>query len=439
MKKNFKRIGALVFALIMTMGVTATVFADPADLTNGKAGELYTSENEGAKVDNTVSIDKQIVIFNTTDNTDVHNPNIAYNYTINGAGGDFLITDGDGDQGKIYTGITTALDSATKSVTFSSADTTEAGTKGAVAEKSFEVTFNPDAFTHAGIFRYVISEADNSTGRTAAGIARKGTDVDRILDVYVRVDSNDDDGDTSKTDFVIYGYVLMTANSSVKASNLEDGDESMKTNGFLPDYNAETGVVTKGDYYNTYNLQVKKAVKGTLADKNEDFPFGIALSNAAITAQPVVELAGQATGLAAFAVDGTLSVGNGASDSTLKLKDTEFVTITGIPAEITSTVTEYNSSYDIYKPNITDTAVTGGTATYTSANVQPGGTAVISAVTGTNTSTTNALIAGDLVLTVTNEIEIVSPTGIVMRFAPYVLIVAAGIILFAVSRRRRAA
>ena len=182
---------------------------------------------------------------------------------------------------------------------------------------------------------------------------------------------------------------------------------------------------------------VTKKVKGALADKIEGFPFEIAFSNSTITSQPVVTASGQLTGDKTFAQAGTLTLGAAAAGSELKLKDGESVTITGIPADITSTVTEYNSSYDVYKPNITDTPVSGGTATYTSANVNSGETAVITAVTGTNTSKTNALTARDLSLTVTNEIEIVSPTGYVTRFAPYVLLVGFALVLLVVMRRRR--
>ena len=439
MKKGFKKLGAVLLTVAMALAMNSTVFAAET-LTDGKAGELYTSANEGAKVDNSVDIIKQIVIFNTTDGTSVHNPNITYTYTVasadpNGA----TVKDGDNDSATVYAGPTAALDASSDlEAVFSATDSTTAGTKGAVAEDTITLVFNPDSFGHAGIWRYSITEGDSSTARTGAGITRLGTDTVRYLDVYVRVDSNDDDSDGATDDFVIYGYVLSSANDSKNESSTANTDPdaglTTKTNGFLADYNSTSGVVTTGDFYNTYNLQVVKDVAGTLGDKNEKFPFGISLSNATITAQPKVDIVNSHSGsysntLDTFSAAGALAIGDGTTSSNLKLKDGDSITIKGIPADITSTVTELNSSYDIYVADITTTAISGGTATHTTATLQPTDTTSVTAVTGTNTSTTNALTAGDLVLTLTNTIQVVSPTGFVVRFAPYALVLFGGIFL----------
>ncbi len=328
----------------------------------------------------------------------------------------------------MYDGVDNAV-SITTSVKFTSADTTAAKPTGAIAWKPITVTVTPNYFSHAGIYRYRITETDNSADRTAAGVSRpEDYEKTRYLDIYVRKD-------VVNGGYVVYGYVLFT--SETGAVDITSDDSVSKNNGYVaPDPN-NTTKASNVDYYNTYNLTATKKVKGTLADKNEDFPFEIAFSNSTITSKPVVTASGQLTGDQTFAANGTLTLGAKDATSSLKLKNEEYVTITGIPADITSTVTEDNSSYDVYKPNITAPPVIGGTATYTSANVNSGETAVITYVTGTNTSTKNALIAGDLSLTVTNEIEIVSPTGYVTRFAPYVLLVGFALVLLVVMRRRR--
>lgn len=451
-KDYMKKLVCMILAIMM---ITMVGAASASTLTNGKAGESYLSANEGQKVDNYITFPKQIVIFNTTDSTVVYNPNISYTYSISAGSNTHTVKDGDNDRGNIYSGPVTAL-AATDSnydltAAFSSASTTTATTKGVVAEDNITIVFNPDQFEHAGIFRYVITESDSSTARTAAGITRVGTDTVRYLDVYVRVDSSDADNDNSTTDFVIYGYVLSTADDSKNENNTTtdpkntDADAGLmtKTSGFLADYDTTTGVVTKGDYYNTYNLKVVKNVAGSLADTNEQFPFGITFSNSTITSRPIVGVVAtyQSGSYSAtnetFAATGTLSIGTGTSESTLKLKDDDYIVITGIPADITSSVTEYNSSYDIYRAEITTTAPTGGTATHTEAKLNPNQTTTITAVTGTNMSTTNTLIAGDLILTVTNNLEVVSPTGIVTRYAPYGLILVAGVVLLVIAMKRR--
>lgn len=453
--KKLRKTGAIILAVMM-LAVCVSASADPETLTGGKAGEAYTSANEGQKVDNSVTFPKQIVIFNTADSTTVYNPNITYTYTVTPATvTSITVKDGDNDQGTVYAGVSAALATSDPaydlSAVFSSDATTTAGTKGAVASDNITIVFNPDGFGHAGIFRYVITEADSSAARTAAGVARKGTDTARYLDVYVRVDSTDADGDNSSTDYVIYGYVLSTANDSKNEQNAPanpDADAGLttKTGGFLADYNNETGVVTTGDYYNTYNLKVVKNVAGTLGDRNEAFPFGIAFSNTAITSQPKVGVDPDhdhqsgtfSATVATFAEDGTLSIGDGTSaDSVLKLKHDDYILITGIPAEVTSTVTERNSSYDIYTADITTTAITGGTARHTTVKLQPAGTTSVTEVTGTNGADDNALTAGDLVLTVTNTMDIVSPTGLVLRFAPYALILLGGIALLVIAMKRK--
>ncbi len=432
MKKTLKRIGTAFMAAALAAALAVPAFAADNALTNGKSGELYDSANEGTIQNNTLTFNKEIVIYNTSSQT-VHNPNVTYSYTIAPAGVTDeaqTVTDGDGDVGKVYNGITAAA-SITASVTFSSNETTPTSSDGAVASKPITVTISPGEFTHAGIYRYLITEGDNSAARTAAGVSRSADyKATRYLDVYVRKDVNNE----ASTDYVVYGYVLFE--NSTGAVDITADDSVAKSNGYVAGQTSgkyTTAIDT--DYYNTYNLNVVKNVSGTLADKNEDFPFEIAFSKNTITSQPVVTVSGQMTGDKTFEAAGTLTLGSATATSDLKIKHNENVLIVGIPADITSTVTEYNSSYDVYKADITTTVVTGGTATHTTANVNPGTTTAITAVTGTNTSESNALTAGDLVLTVTNSIEVVSPTGVALRFAPYVLMLVAGLAILFVGRK----
>ncbi len=448
MKKTLKRLGAAFLAGALVAAMAVPAMAAPETLTDGKAGELYTSTEEGKAIGNEIEILKQIVIFNTTDGTSVYNPDLVYEYTITpDTEVSATVKDGDNDSATVKAGVAAAIDTKTD-VTFTSEDQTAAKKKGTIAEKKFSITFKPNEFPTAGIYRYKIEEGlktgagyENNT-YAARGVTHVGTDTVRYLDVYVRKDPDD------STKKVIYGYVLSSADDSKNEHNGSinpdpDAGLTTKTNGFLPVYDSATGVVTSGDYYLTYNLKVTKKLDGDFADKNEDFPFYVAMSGTGLEG-PKVTVSGQLTSTPKF-TSGALNLGDTTIDSALKMKGNEFVEITGIPAAVTSEVTEWNSSYDIYKVWDTKTAIKEGTATFAddgkSVNPRTRAGSITevksNVVTETNASLTGGYVTNDLELTVTNEIAIVSPTGVALRFAPYLMMLVAGLAIFFVGHKRR--
>ena len=116
-----------------------------------------------------------------------------------------------------------------------------------------------------------------------------------------------------------------------------------------------------------------------------------------------------------------------------KLDNNGTVTFYGIPAGVTATVQEYNDTYDTYTAKAAVTAQT--VQTYTKNQVQPGSSATIISDLD-NATTTNVVGSADTTTAWTNEMTVISPTGLFLRFTPFLVIIGAAILLLLVSRRR---
>ena len=446
--KKMKKIGALALAIMMITLTGAAYAAGNADgqLTNGKDGMLFDDENEGAIDINTLTFPKEIVLYNTT-SAEVHYPVITYNYSISSVSTTGkTVTDGDVDVGDVYPGAGAGTEvTISSSVSFTNADSkTEVTPNGKIASKDIVVTVNPSAFTHAGIYRYLITESDgtaDANARTAAGISRGANYSNtRYLDIYVRRTVAADTDVT--TDYVVYGYVLFKGSDS-SITNAES--EVTKSQGFVAT-ETSSGVygTTDVDYYETYNLKVTKLINGTLAETGHQFPFSVAF-NSPVTTDAVIEWAkGTAATGEATITGSALTLGDattaGYSSSAIKLSNGEYVKFYGIPAGTTTAVSEINDTYDIYTAS--QDSIEGGTSTAPNAtnlvaNHVAASIYTITAVANATTVTSNS--EKDTELKVKNVIAVVSPTGYVSRFAPYALMLAAGIalVVILVAKRRR--
>lgn len=493
---KMKKLGALLLALVLALSLSAPAFAvantGSSDY-DGNTGHPFALQTSAT----TLSIKKEIVLFNVDEST-IFDPNVVYSYSVSTVNVDdgtpkvtgFVLNDNtkttaavvkDGVNGAVtiqgrkvdqYEGTTASAnhsvtgtsgaattlifggDNGTKNATLDEGTTittsNAGGTNGKVSVGYIDVTVNPATIYAAekgpGIYRYKISDTTTDATLTAAGITRDTDYVkDLYLDVYVKNNTNNPvDG------YVVYGYVLFKegattdANKNLVIEYASSTDESVKVDGYTV-----LSEVAKADQYHTYNVEVTKAITGALADKRHNFPFRVDLSNAAITSQDDFYYVVTTDGTAAtpvtanLAADGSWGLGDVTTtpaSSALKFQDGDGILITGLPVSTKINVQEYNDTFDVYTASAKDEA----TATLNLDNTSTTPTTDAEAVVFENTKIAKLHAVKDVdyttskdIVAFTNNIETVSPTGVVMRIAPYAIMLGFGIALLLVIRRRR--
>ena len=431
MKKTIKKLSALALAALLLLGLNATAFA--AELADGEAGTWISADTEIVQ-DKFVNIQKELIAFNAN-GTQVNAPAFTYVYTVTPASVTGLtVTDQTADhtsgtavQAPVKAGLTTGLvvtgtaagtagtaASAVGTLVFTNSTTLNTAAAGTANSYNIKLDFANVAFTQPGVYRYQIAEtlADSAT---YDGIAVEDGGTNTLyLDVYV-------DGELN-----IYGYVCMAANASVTPS-------TTKTNGFVAASNG-------ADKYYTYDLTLSKTVENDTYDKNNTaFPFTVIFKNAEsyATTFTIAETAGTgSTGISPAAASAPTWSG------VAQVKDGGAITYTGIPAGV---------DVDVYETNIASgvtftvsTSVNGGTAVVDK-NVVSGTTpasAVAQTTKGAAESTKAtvdtpkiATVSATQTVGITNTLLLISPTGLVLRYAPYLLMFGAGVVLLVLSRR----
>ena len=486
MKNTLKKLGALVLVVVMMMSLSVAAFADGENTGssdyNGNTGHPYAQQD-----DNTFSIKKEIVLFNV-DQSSIFDPNVVYSYSVSPvdvADGESTVTGyvlndntkplttavvRDGVAGAVtiqgrkvdqYEDTTASADHAVTGAAGTTTTLTFGGDNGSklatlkegttVASDTTQVTtgyidVSIDAATiyaankGPGIYRYKISDTTTAATLTASGIQRDDNYVaDLFLDVYVKNNSNDPvDG------FEVYGYVLFkNDNKDIDILFADGTDEAIKVDGYTV-----LSEVTKADQYHTYNVEVSKTTTGDLADKRNNFPFQVDLTNAVITSQDdfyyVITKDGAQTEVTTkLAADGSKTIGaaTAAGADNLQLQDGDKILITGLPVSSKIDVTEFNNTFDVYTAsakdeeaavlNLDNNAATPATDAAT-VIVEHGKTGSLHAAKDIDNTAAKDVVA------FTNTLETISPTGVVLRVAPYALMLGAGLFLFFFSRRRKA-
>ena len=437
--KKFRKISALFISAVMIMAMSVTAFAagDLDDNTNiGGAGTLATAERS-------VNIEKEIIAYNANGST-VHAPVVTYTYTVTPAAvaANTTVMDEGWDHSSgmavtvpVQAGLTAGVvvtgtaagaagnaAGASGTLEFTNESEWATAADGAVNAYDINLDFSRVTFSQSGVYRYRIAETISANSYDDIAMEAGGTDT-LYLDVYVN------------GSLEIYGYVCMAANGSVTSS-------TAKINGFV---NSEAS--DGSDKYYTYDLTLSKnVVNDTYGEKTMAYPFTVIFNNKEnYTSEFAID---QNTGSGSTGINESAKTLTGLPtewNGVARVKEGGAVTFTGIPAGV---------DVDVYETNIANgvtytvaTSVNGGDA-HTDDNVswgeQPDAAvaqteraAYESTKASVKTEKNTAVEAGQTVA-ITNTLLLISPTGVVLRVGPYLLIVAIGAALFLISRRRRA-
>ena len=223
----------------------------------------------------------------------------------------------------------------------------------------------------------------------------------------------------------------------------EGSTEEKKLSGFdLESEKSGTGTSATiiSDQYHTFNVEVSKTTTGGMADKTNNFPFKVELSNGTITSQADFYYEATQDGAAGAATDGKLDASGAwslgalaASGSAISFQDADKILITGLPKATSIMVAEYNNTSDTYTLTAKDTYDADMTLdnNKTSKSVEAATTGAIEAAFAVDNTTAKDKIA------FTNTLAEISPTNVVMRFAPYLFILGGAMMLLVASRRRK--
>ncbi|MBO4888818.1 MAG: hypothetical protein J5589_10985 [Firmicutes bacterium] len=432
----------------------------------------------------TVTLKKDIVLFNA-DACQILSPNVTYSYEITSANvTNATVTTLNGEDTVIIAvrpGVIEALstdfprttEKVEGRITFGAADDAHNNDSemhdanynsdsiinlSKKVSSSMEITVDADKIydpngdgtqdNQPGVYRYKIADVTTDETLTYSGIQRGSADSTIYLDVYTKYNSENNG-------LEIYGYVLLRSTKDGSNVSLEydnsAAEETIKITGF--DVESENGNVQggtvkkaelKSDSYYTYNVEVGHEMAGDLADKQNNFPFRVELSNPVVTSQADFYYQITKDGAAKTAVNTSLSPfgswtldGNSADPANdLQLQSGDKIVITGLPAETKIKVAETNDTDDIYAVSATGNGTSlvlknDDDTTGTSISVRKNGTAEMNDEFNVSSGDSTDKIV------FTGTLKSVSITGLTFNIAPFAFITIAGVGLLVLVIRNK--
>lgn len=379
-----KKLTALLLALVMVLAMNASALAETGILA-GDAANKTAIDHFNFKV----TVDK--------DST-VHTPATGATYTLTTGTADATNSVFAGDLANIGFSADYSENSTTTNFPVNN------GANDAVND----VTVYAGNYTAPGIYRYTLTESNLQN--EDLGFEFKDAQV-KTLDIYVKKEGND---------FIVYAATLY---------NPDPGATNEKTDGFTIVYTDEPGdPSTPGSPESpaSHDVTVKKTISGNAAVATEEFDFTVTITVDGIATDGLVITMAQAGspagGLAGKEVELKKNTEGTATSAVItgKMKGDDEVTFKGLPETASVVVTE---NYKDYVASEDENTLTGGTNSTDA-----------TAKTWTESGT---VPDGDANVTINNDRDTISPTGVVLRVAPYAIMLGAGVVLFIILKSRK--
>jgi len=444
-----KKFGAMLLAIAMILSV-CSAWADGLTVTLGQDqstdGNVVKEAFDVAITDGFTPITAVNFKSTLTSQGDYKSVGAKFIYTVSAGTASSVSSTDPAKTYQIYAGNVNAIDTATSTLTAVHPINASTGT-AVPSEKMMTINFkdiNTTNFPQTGIYRYKVTQTALTEAQIAAdikaikdGTGTQVTDaVDKYLDVYVV--TNDTDGDGAVDTAKIYGVVLFESTGDPTTVDTSKIDENGKVYAQYTTSNAQK-TDTFDNIYTAYKIQLVKKVKGAAASATDKFPFSLIVTDpdtanaddsvilAGVQYGYDASSAGSTTAIAYNATTGQITIGG--EVTSIKLKSVETIDIVGLPAsalvkikETISALLGYDITSEIKDFDGTTVAIT---------------TPVTTDENGTSGAVKKAETTGTI--TYTNTREQISPTGVILRVAPYALILVAGLALLLISRHRKAA
>lgn len=266
----------------------------------------------------------------------------------------------------------------------------EEPTSEVYTDDTVRITVDSSAFTKPGVYHYQVSEVIPQNEDKYEGIKYD----ESVKDLLVYVVRNEEDGT-----FTVDGVI-----------EVKDGQKVGEGTGvsFTNNYGKQDPDQPDPEDDTTHDITVTKKVTGNQGDQSKVFNFAISVTPA--SEGEIYKLVKISNGTETF----VQAIGATDMDVTVGLKSGESVKIYGLSENDSYSITETDANQDGY------------TTTATGDNVNDG-----------QTGSAGRLDADNKAATVTNARNISTPTGIILTFAPYILMVAAAGVLAVMFLRKK--